>query len=87
VGVSTIADAGAPGAICGVLQQLFDAWSDGRLSAFVPDRMACEEYSAPRQTGALTRALSGLPPLQPFVPGAVDIVPSLRADFSAAGWT
>jgi hypothetical protein len=33
----------------------------------------------------MTRALEGLPPLQPFVPGAVDVVPSLRAEFAAAG--
>jgi len=86
VGVSTVADAGAPGEICAALQQLFDAWTNGRLSAFVPDRTACEEYSAGRQTEALARALNGQPALQPFVPGAVDIVPSLRPEFSAAGW-
>jgi hypothetical protein len=51
-----------------------------------PQRAACERYSARQQTDALTRALDGLPALQPFVPGSVDIVPSLRSDFAAAGW-
>jgi len=87
VGVSTIANADAPEAICEVLQRLFDGWASGRLSSFVPDRTLCEDYSAEHQTEALARALTGMPPLRPFVPGAVDIVPSLRADFSAARWT
>jgi glycosyltransferase involved in cell wall biosynthesis len=86
VGVSTIANAASVEAICAVLETMFGAWCAGRLSSFVPDRAACERYSAKHQTAALARALDGLPPLQPFVPGAVDVVPSLRADFTAAGW-
>jgi hypothetical protein len=85
VGVSTIANAASVEAICAVLETMFGAWCDGRLSSFVPDRAACERYSAKHQTAALARALDGLPPLQLFVPGAVDVVPSLRADFAAAG--
>jgi hypothetical protein len=85
VGVATVADAGSPEAICQVIQTLFDAWSADRLAAFVPDRIACQRYSARQQTAAMARALEGAPPLQPFVPGAVDVVPSLRAEFAAAG--
>ncbi len=86
VGVSTIADATSAEGICAVLETLFAAWCAGRLSSFVPDRSACERYSGKEQTAALARALEGLPPLDPFVPGAVDIVPSLRNEFAASGW-
>jgi hypothetical protein len=85
VGVSTVADAASADAIGAVLDTLFRAWIDGRLASFVPDRVACERYSAKQQTAALARALDGLPSLHPFVPGAADIAPSLRADFAAAG--
>src|SRR5262249_44768768 len=57
VGVSTIADVDSPSQIVAVLRQLYDAWSKGMLSHFVPDRAACEAYSAERQTAALVRAL------------------------------
>jgi glycosyltransferase involved in cell wall biosynthesis len=80
VGVTTIADAASPGHVCSVLETLFNGWSTGRLASFVPDPQACERYSATAQTAALARALDGLPALQPFVPGAVDVVPSLRAE-------
>jgi glycosyltransferase involved in cell wall biosynthesis len=86
VGVPTIADAASVDAIGAVLETMFHGWRAGRLSSFVPDRAACEQYSAKHQTVALARALDGLPSLQPFVPGAVDVVPSLRAELTAAGW-
>jgi len=85
VGVTTIADAASAAHACEMLQRLFDGWCAGRLASFVPQRAACERYSARQQTAALTRALEGLPALQAFVPGALDIVPSLRPDFAAAG--
>jgi len=86
VGVSTIGNAASVEEICSVLETMFNAWCGGRLSSFVPDPIACEQYSAKCQTAALARALDGLPPLQLFVPGAVDIVPSLRAELPAGGW-
>jgi glycosyltransferase involved in cell wall biosynthesis len=85
VGVSTIADANSAEAISRVIQTLFDAWSADRLTTFLPDRSACERYSARQQTVAMTRALEGLPPMRPFVPGAVDVVPSLLPEFASAG--
>lgn len=87
VGVSTVAPATSADGIRQVLETMFDGWRRGHLAALVPDRAACERYSGRRQTEALARALSGLPPLVPFVPGAVDVVPSLRAEFAAAGWS
>jgi Glycosyl transferase 4-like domain len=78
VGVSTVADVDSSGEIVDVLQQLLDAWSAGTLSSLVPDRAACEAYSAERQTVALIRALEGVLPLENFVPCCVEIPPSLQ---------
>jgi glycosyltransferase involved in cell wall biosynthesis len=86
VGVSTIADAASADAIGGAIETLLDAWHENRLSSFVPDPAACARYSAEAQTAALARALEGLPPLEPFVPGALDIAPSLRAHVPIARW-
>jgi hypothetical protein len=79
VRVSTIADASSPSDIVTILQKLLDAWSAGTLALLVPDRRACEAYSAERQTAALARALDGLPAAEPFIPGSVEIPPSLKA--------
>jgi hypothetical protein len=65
---------------------MFDRWCRGGLADLIPDPSACERYSGRTQTAALARALDGLPSLQPFIPGAVDVVPSLRTEFAAAGW-
>jgi len=78
VGVSTIADAGSPADIVLNLRTLLKAWSQGILSSLVPDPIKCELYSAERQIEALGRALEGLPPVEPFVPGMAEIPPSLR---------
>jgi glycosyltransferase involved in cell wall biosynthesis len=86
VGVSTIADPDSPEKICAVVETMLNLWSAGKLSSLVPDRSACAHYSGKAQTSALVRALEGRPPIKEFVPGAVDIVPSLRAEFAAAGW-
>lgn len=80
VGVSTIADGDSPTEIVDVLEQLLDAWAAGTLAALVPRRADCEAYSAVRQTSALTRALEGRPAVEPFVPNAVEVPRSLRAD-------
>jgi hypothetical protein len=45
-----------------------------------------EAYSALRQTAALVRALEGIPAAAPFVPGGVEIPPSLRKDIGDDGW-
>jgi Glycosyl transferase 4-like domain len=86
VGVSTIADPDSPEKICAVVETMLNVWSAGKLCTLVPDRSACERYSGKAQTSALARALEGRPPIKEFVPGAVDIVPSLRAEFAAGGW-
>jgi hypothetical protein len=80
VGVSTVADVDSPSAIVDVLRRLLAAWSTKTLSSLVPDRAACEAYSAERQTAALVRALEGTPATPPFVPGLVEIPPSLRGE-------
>jgi hypothetical protein len=77
VGVSTIADAGSITQIKEVLRRLIDAWSTDQLSTLRPDRAACEHYSAERQTQALVRALEGAVPMDPFLPGSSEPVPSL----------
>lgn len=80
VGVSTVADVDSPLEIIAVLRQVLDAWSEGRLSSLVPDRAACEVYSAERQTTALVRALEGVVAAEPFVPGSTQIPPSLQGE-------
>jgi glycosyltransferase involved in cell wall biosynthesis len=86
VGVSTVADGNSPAEIVAVFQQLLDAWSGGTLSSLIPDRAACQAYSAERQTAALVCALEGKPAAEPFVPHSVEIPPSLRGDIGAASW-
>lgn len=84
VKVPTIADVESPSEIIGVLQRLIEAWRSGGTRALLPDRAACAAYSAERQTAALARALEGAPAMEPFIPGAVEIPASVRADIDAA---
>jgi hypothetical protein len=86
VGVSTVAEADSPAQIVDVLRRLLNAWSAGTLSALVPNRTACAAYSAERQTAALVRALEGMAATEPFVPGSVDIPPSLRREIDHKDW-
>jgi glycosyltransferase involved in cell wall biosynthesis len=86
VGVSTIADSNAPSEIAAVFRRLLDAWSEGTLAAFVPNRAACEAYSAESQTASLVRALEARSAADPFVPNLVGIPPSLRDDINAMAW-
>jgi len=78
VGVSTIADASSLTQIIEVFRRLVNAWSKNELSTLVPDRAACEKYSATRQTQALVRALEGSEALDPFIPGESDPAGSLE---------
>jgi hypothetical protein len=86
VGVSTIADVDSPAEIIAVLRKILDAWATGMLASLVADRTACEVYSAQRQTAALVRALEGVPPEKPFVPGLLEIPLSLQGDIGERGW-
>jgi hypothetical protein len=86
VGVSTIADVDSPSEIMVVFRQILDTWAAGMLASLVPDRTACEVYSAQRQTAALVRALEGTPATEPFVPGSLEIPPSLQRDIGERGW-
>lgn len=86
VGVRTIADIDSPSEITTVLRQVLEAWDEGTLASFVPDRKSCETYSAKVQTLALARALEGAPPVEPFVPGSVGIPPSLQGVIGGEGW-
>jgi len=86
VGVSTVADSESPSEISAVLRQILAAWSEGTLSSLLPDRIACTAYSAERQTAALVRALQGGPAVEPFIPGVVEIPPSLREEIGGGGW-
>lgn len=86
VKVSTVADIESPSAMIGVLEALMEAWASSGLNALLPDRAACEAYSAEQQTAALARALEGAPAMQPFIPGAVEIPASLREDIDCGEW-
>jgi hypothetical protein len=86
VGVSTIADIDSVPDIVAIWRQLLDAWLNGNLSDLLPDRSACEAYSAERQTEALTRALEARFPAQVFIPGSVEIPRSLQDDIGKEGW-
>jgi len=87
VGVTTVADAESPSEIVCALYQLVKAWSEGRLESRSPDRLACEAYSAERQTAALVKALEGNPAPQAFVPGPAQIPDSLREEMAGNGWS
>lgn len=82
VGASTVADVDSPAEIVAVLQRLFDAWSGECLSSLIPDRTACSVYSAEYQTKALVRALEGVSAMTPFIPGSVEVPPSLQEDIA-----
>jgi hypothetical protein len=86
VGVSTIADVDSPSEIIAVLRQILDAWAAGMLASLVPDRTACEVYSSQRQTATLVRVLEGAPAVEPFVPGLLEVPPSLQRDIGERGW-
>ena len=86
VGVTTIADVNSVPEIIAVLCHVLDSWSRGALSSLVPDPKACKAFSAEVQTAALVSALEGKPAHDPFIPGLVDIPPSLRAHIGKAGW-
>jgi hypothetical protein len=86
VGVCTVANGDSPAEIVAVFQQLLDAWSGGTLPSLVPDRAACQAYSAERQTAALVCALEGKPAAEPFVPNSVEVPPSLWGDIADAAW-
>jgi hypothetical protein len=86
VGVSTVADDNAPSEIAAVFRQLLDAWSGGTLSSLIPNRAACQVYSAEWQTAALVCALKGKPAAEPFVPHSVEVPPSLRGDIGDTAW-
>jgi hypothetical protein len=82
VAVSTIADGNAIAEIASVFTRLLDAWQHDKLHSLVPNRAACEGFSAERQTAALARALEGQPASELFVPNSVGVPPSLSLNLS-----
>jgi hypothetical protein len=78
LGVTTVCDVDSLSEITAMLKRVLEHWSAGSLSSLVPERAACEAYSAERQTSALIRALEGLESETPFIPGSVEVPPSLR---------
>jgi hypothetical protein len=85
VGVTTVADVDSVDEIVAVLRRLFDTWSQGSLDSLLPERSACETYSAKRQTQDLVRALEGAPPSEHFVPGLSEVPLSLREEIVDCG--
>jgi len=86
LGVSTIADVDSVADIVTVLRRLVHAWSSGRLLDAIPDPVACDAYSAERQTADLARVLEGSLPRRAFVPGSVEIPRSLQNEIGKEGW-
>jgi glycosyltransferase involved in cell wall biosynthesis len=86
VGVTTIADVDSVSEITSILCKLLDHWSRGTLSSLIPDAKACMAFSAEAQTAALICALEGKSAHDPFIPGEVEIPPSLRAHIGKEGW-
>jgi glycosyltransferase involved in cell wall biosynthesis len=86
VGVTTIADVDSVSDIAAVFCRLIDSWSKGTLSSLLPDPKACKDFSAQVQTAALACALEGKSPRDPFIPGKVEIPPSLRPHIGKQGW-
>jgi hypothetical protein len=86
VGVSTVANIDDPTDIIGVLRHLVGCWSTGSLASLLPNRDACVEFSSVHQVDLVERALHGLPPDVPFVPGRVAIPDSLKGIIGSDGW-
>ncbi len=80
VGVRTIADSDSVSQIVSVLRYLLGQVSAGTCTSLVPDRAACAHYLAEKQTADLINALEGKPATMPFVPGRVEVPPSLQED-------
>jgi len=92
-GLPTIADVDSASNIVTVLRRLLDAWSTDTLATLLPQRSVIDTYSSENQTSALVRALMGIAPVAPFVPGSLGIPPSLdgkilsnAAAASYSGW-
>jgi glycosyltransferase involved in cell wall biosynthesis len=81
-GVKTIADSDSVPQIVGVLKHLAGAVSAGTSESLVPDRAVSANYLAETQTADLVKALEGKPATKPFVPGSVEVPPSLQEDLS-----
>jgi len=81
VGVSTVANIDSPCEIVSTLGTLLDAWSTRHLDSLLPDRRACEAYSAKRQTAALVQAFESKPAAHVFTPGSAEVPTSLLTDF------
>jgi hypothetical protein len=79
VGVSTVADVESVPEIIATLRTVLDAWRENRLAALVPALDSCRQFSALSQTVLLVDALAGIAPVSPFVPGQLEVPPSLRA--------
>jgi len=80
VGVSTLADVDSLPAIVTAFQQILDAWRKGTLAVLLPNRAACERYSAETQTASLIRALEGDIAERPFQSGVVTVPMSLAGE-------
>jgi hypothetical protein len=85
VGVTSVADVEDPSAITSVLRTIVDSWAQGALPSLLPDADKCQLYSAEQHTLALVRAFEGRPALHSFVPGSVDVPPSLRDEIRGIG--
>lgn len=86
VGVTTIADVDSVQEIASVFRYVLEKWSTGELLSLLPEHNACESYSAKVQTAALVRVFEGGIAQEPFIPGLVDIPPSLRPYIGENGW-
>jgi hypothetical protein len=86
VGVTTVADVESVPEITAVLCTLLDHWSEGTLSSLIPEAKACRAFSAEVQAAALVCAFEQKPAHDPFIPGVVEIPPSLRAHIGKEGW-
>jgi hypothetical protein len=80
--VPTVADVDCVPEIVAVLCFLRDAWSQERLPSLLPRSSGCKNYSAEYQTDNLVRALEGRPAFEPYIPGTVNLPPSLRFEIA-----
>ena len=80
--VPTVADVDCVPEIVAVLRFLRDAWLQERLPYLLPRASGCKNYSAEYQTDNLVRALEGKPACEPYIPGTVNLPPSLRFEIA-----
>jgi glycosyltransferase involved in cell wall biosynthesis len=80
LGAGRVADVASLEAVEAALLEMHAAWERDDLGRYLPAESALAEFSEPRLTAALVRALENAPPCRPYRRGEAALPPSLAAD-------